>query len=322
MDLDNIPDIPFLLDEQTARRIKISPHSGSNRASEAGHPCVRFLVLSRTSNELKILHDVGLQRIFDEGNLHEDALMREMQDAGLRVIEQQRAYEWKKFQLTGRIDGKLPVDSSRIPLEIKSSSPNVFAAIHELAPIDMLKSKFSWIRKYPAQMLLYMLMEGAEYGLMIFKNKTTGEKAQKIFRLEGELLEYAESILKKLEAVNAHIDEGTCPDAALIDDCKGCAFCKTACFPGADYGPGIDIMQDPDLEAKLDRRGELEPAAKEFDVLDKEIKEGFKGRPGAVVGSWIIESSKHERRGVDLPSEIKKQYEKVTEYWITKIGRL
>jgi len=165
-------------------------------------------------------------------------------------------------------------------------------------------------------------MEGAEYGLMVFKNKTTGEKAQKVFRLEGELLEYAESILKKLETVNAHIAEETCPDAALIDDCKGCAFCKTACFPGADYGPGIDIMQDPDLEAKLDRRGELEPAAKEFDALDKEVKDGFKGRRGAVVGSWIIESSKHERRGVDLPSEIKKQYEKVTEYWITKIERL
>jgi len=321
MELHEIPNIPEILDTETAKRIKSWPHP-NNRASEAGHPCVRFLVLSRTSNELKILHDVGLQRIFDEGNLHEDALMREMQDAGLRVIEQQRAYEWKKFQLTGRIDGKLPVDSSRIPLEIKSSSPNVFAAIRELAPIDMLKSKFSWIRKYPAQMLLYMLMEGAEYGLMVFKNKTTGEKAQKVFRLEGELLEYAESILKKLETVNAHIAEETCPDAALIDDCKGCAFCKTACFPGADYGPGIDIMQDPDLEAKLDRRGELEPAAKEFDALDKEVKDGFKGRRGAVVGSWIIESSKHERRGVDLPSEIKKQYEKVTEYWITKIERL
>ena len=321
MELHEIPNIPEILDTETAKRIKSWPHP-NNRASEAGHPCVRFLVLSRTSNELKILHDVGLQRIFDEGNLHEDALMREMQDAGLRVIEQQRAYEWKKFQLTGRIDGKLPVDSSRIPLEIKSSSPNVFAAIRELAPIDMLKSKFSWIRKYPAQMLLYMLMEGAEYGLMVFKNKTTGEKAQKVFRLEGELLEYAESILKKLEAVNAHVAEGTCPDAALIDDCKGCAFCKTACFPGADYGPGIDILQDPDLEAKLDRRGELEAGAKEFDALDKEVKDSFKGRRGAVVGSWIIESSKHERRGVDLPSEIKKQYEKVTEYWITKIERL
>jgi len=321
MELHEIPNIPEILDAETAKRIKSWPHAGSNRASEAGHPCVRFLVLSRTSNELKALHDVGLQRIFDEGNLHEDALMREMQDAGLRLVEQQRAYEMPSVNLTGRIDSKLTINGSYVPLEIKSSSPNVFAAIRDLAPIDMLKSKFSWIRKYPAQILLYMLMEGAEYGLMIFKNKTTGEKAQKVFRLDGELLEYAESILKKLEAVNAHVALGTCPEAALIDDCKGCAFCKTACFPGADYGPGIDIMQDPDLEAKLDRRGELEAAAKEFEALDKEVKEGLKGK-SAVIGNWLIESSKHERRGVDLPAEVKKLYEKITEYWITKIGRL
>jgi CRISPR/Cas system-associated exonuclease Cas4 (RecB family) len=320
MELHEIPNIPEILDAETAKRIKSWPHA-TNRASEAGHPCVRFLVLSRTSNELKTLHDVGLQRIFDEGNLHEKALTREMADAELKIVEQQRAFEWSKFQLTGRVDGLLSVNGDRIPLEIKSSSPNVFAAIRDLAPIDMLKSKFSWIRKYPAQLLLYQLMQGSEYGVMVFKNKTSGEKFQKVFRLEGELLEYAESILKKLEAVNAHIDEGTCPDAALIDDCKGCAFCKTACFPGADYGPGIDIIQDPDLEAKLDRRGELKPARDEYEDLDKELKEGLKGK-SAVVGSWLIESSKHERKGVDLPAEIKKQYEKITEYWITKIGRL
>ena len=321
MELHEIPNIPEILDTETAKRIKSWPHV-TNRASEAGHPCIRFLVLSRTSNELKLLHDVGLQRIFDEGNLHERALVHEMADARLHVVEQQRAYEWPKFELTGRIDGKLSVDGSKIPLEIKSSSPNVFAAIRELAPIDMLKSKFSWIRKYPAQMLLYMLMEGAEYGLMVFKNKTTGEKAQKVFRLEGELLEYAESILKKLEMVNAHIAEGTCPDAALIDDCKGCAFCKTACFPGADYGPGIDIMQDPDLEAKLDRRGELEPAAKEFDALDKEVKDGFKGRRGAVVGSWIIESKAYETTSYDIPKEIKAQYAVKKPAFRTSIERI
>ena len=322
MDIHDIPNIPEILDAETAKRIKSWPHP-TNRASEAGHPCIRFLVLSRTSNELKALHDVGLQRIFDLGNLYEEYLLRQMAASGqVQVIEQQRAYEWKKFNLTGRIDGKLAVNGSFVPLEIKSSSPNAFAGIRELEPIDMLKSKFSWIRKYPAQILLYMLMEGAEFGVMVFINKASGEQSEKIFRLEGELLEYAETILKKLEAVNAHVSLGTAPDAKLIDDCKGCAFCKTACFPGADYGPGIDILQDPELEAKLDRRGEIEPVAKEFEALDKELKDGFKGKPGAVVGGWMIESSRRERKGVDLSAELKKQYEKITEYYVTSIGRI
>jgi hypothetical protein len=321
MDAHEIPNIPELLDAETAKRIKSWPQN-SNRASSAGHPCVRFLVLSRTANHLRSLHDVGLQRIFDEGNLHEDALMREMQDAGIRTVEQQRAYEWKKFQLTGRIDAKIPVNGSFVPLEVKSCSPNVFPAIRELAPIDMLASRYPWIRKYPAQILLYMLMEGSEYGVMIFKNKTTGEKLQKVFRLEGAMLEYAESILQKLEAVNAHVAADTCPDAALIDDCKGCAFCKTACFPGADYGPGIDILQDPELETKLNRRAELEPASREFDALDKEIKDGFKGKPGSVVGDWIIESNPYETTTYEIPKDIKAGYAIKKQAFRTSIERL
>lgn len=322
MDPHEIPNIPEILDAETAKRIKIWPRN-SNRASDAGHPCVRYLVLSRTANNLRAPHDVSLQRIFDEGNIHENALMREMQDAGLQVVEQQRAYEMPSVQLTGRIDGKIAVNGAFIPLELKSCSPNVFAAIRDLSPLDMLKSKYSWIRKYPAQILLYMLMEGAEYGLMVFKNKTTGEKSQKIFRLDGELLDYAESILKKLEAVNAHIELKTIPDAQLIDDCRGCPFAKTACFPGADYGPGIDILQDAEIEGQLNRRGELEAAAKEFEALDKEIKEKVKGK-SAVIGDWLIESKECQRKNIEIPPEIKKQYgrEIVSAYFRTSIERI
>jgi hypothetical protein len=321
MNSDSIPNIPGILDEQTARRIKLSPHRGSNRASEAGHPCERFLVLARTKNELRTLHDVGLQRIFDEGNLHEGALLRDLAEAGIKITEQQRAYEWPKFELTGRIDGKLTVDGTYVPIELKSCSPNIFPALRDVKPEDMVKSKYPWVRKYPAQILLYMLMEGVDIGLIIFKNKQTGEKLQKVFSLDGPALEYVEGILKKLEVVNGHVKAGTEPPVALIDDCKNCPFAKTACFPGQDYGPGIDILQDPELEVKLARRGELQDMAKEFEALDKEIKEGFRGRT-AVVGEWMIESSKHERRGVDLPADIKKQYEKITEYWITKIEKI
>jgi hypothetical protein len=306
VDAREIPDIPELLDAESAKRIRIFPHP-NNRASEGGHPCVRFLVLSRTSNNLRSLHDIGLQRIFDEGNLHEDALMREMSGAGLRIIEQQRGYEWPELQLAGRIDGKLAVDGSFVPLEIKSCSANIFPEIKDIEPMAMLKSKHSWIRKYPAQILLYMLMEGAEYGCMVFKNKGTGEKAQKLFRLEGDALEYAESVMKKLEAVNAHIVLKTVPDPVLIDDCRGCAFAKTACFPGEDYGPGIDILKDPELETKLERREKLQPSAKEFESLDKEVKDGLRGR-NAVVGPFIIESKGYESTVFNIPPEIKAPY--------------
>lgn len=314
------PNIVEALDEAATKRIKSWPHP-NNRASEAGHPCVRFLVLSRTSQDQKALHNVSLQRIFDEGNIQEDALLRAIQDAGLRVVEQQRPFEWAKFQLTGRIDAKLSASGSLIPLEVKSCSPNVFPAIKEATSEDMVKSRFPWVRKYPAQILLYMLMDGSPIGIMLFKNKSTGAICQKEFHLTDANLEYAESILKKLEEVNQHIDAGTIPPVARIEDCRGCGFAKTICFPGQDYGPGIDILSDPEIEEKLERWAELEQAAKEYEALDKEVRESLKGR-NAVIGSWLIESKACQRKTYNVPDEIKKQFETIMEYFRTTIERL
>lgn len=321
MDIQNVPDIPAALDARTAGRIKQYPHP-TNRASEAGHPCVRFLVLSRIHTELKIMHDLGLQRIFDEGNLHEDSLMRELMEAGIRVVEQQRAYTWPQFELSGRIDAKIGVNGSFVPLEIKSCSPNVFLAVRDMAPSDMLKAKYPWIRKYPAQLLLYCLMEGSACGIMLFKNKVTGEKCQKLFILDDEMLAYAEGVLKKLEAVNGWVHKGEAPPAERCPDCEGCGFAKTSCFVGKDFGPGFEMIFDAaEVEAKLDRRAELAPAAKEYASLDEEVKEQFKGR-SAVVGAWRIEARPYERTEYDVPNEIKAPYAVKKRYFKSVIEKI
>jgi hypothetical protein len=315
------PDIVAALDARTARRIKSYPHP-QNRASEAGHPCVRFLVLSRIATHLKTLHDVGLQRIFDLGNVVEDAVIRELEDAGLRIVEQQRGYEWKKFQLSGRIDAKIGINGSFLPLEIKSSSPNVFRAVVDMAPSDMLKSKYPWIRKYPAQLLLYCLMEGAEAGVMLFFNKTTGEKCQKLFILGSDMMAYAETILKKLELVNEWVAKNDAPPAERIADCEGCGFAKTSCFVGQDYGPGFELMMDAaEVEAKLERRESLAPAAKEYDEIDEELKAQFRGK-SAIVGAFKIESKPYEKTKYDWPDELKAQYASKKTEFRTSIERI
>ena len=310
-------DIVEKLDQETAKRIKQYPHP-NNRASEAGHPCVRFLVLSRLHPEKKALHDVGLQRIFDEGNLHEKAVLREIEEAGLHIVEQQRPFEWKKFKLSGRIDAKIAVNGAYIPLEIKSCSPNIFPHIKGLKPEELITSKYSWVRNYPAQIQSYMLMDGKEEGIILFKNKTTGEKCQKNFKLD---LEYTESILKKLEIVNTYVDNEDIPGVEMIDECKRCGFAKTMCFPGQDYGPGFDLISDDELESKLIRRQELKSLAKEYEELDKEVKEHLKGK-NVIVGEFIIESKEFERKNYKVPAEIKEQYLEISTYFKTSIEKL
>jgi len=338
-------DLVTRLDEATARRIKIFPHP-NNRASEAGHPCERFLVASRIKGNMKALHGVGLQRIFDEGRLHEAALLRELEDAGFEIKEQERPFEWAVFELSGRIDGQIKVEipveepagdkvvdsllslgnmkmvkQELIPLELKSCSPNSFMAVKKMSALDFLRAKQSWLRKYPGQMLCYLMMSEKQEGIMLFKNKTTGEKHQVNFVLDDEALDYTESILQKLTRVNAHVKAGTLPDVVKIDDCKGCPFCATLCFPGQDYGPGFNVMSDADLEAKLERREELAEAVGEYEDLDKEIKDSVKGK-NLVVGHFIIESKESERRSVKVPDELKKQFEVVTKYWRVTIERI
>jgi len=305
------------LDEQTARRIKQYPHP-NNRASEAGHPCLRFLVASRLCPEKKTLHDVGLQRIFDEGNLHEQAVLRELQEAGFQVVEQQRPFEWKKFQLSGHIDGKLAVNGDLIPLEIKSCSPNIFNHIKDLAPEDIINSKYSWVRRYVAQIQLYMIMDGKETGVILFKNKSTGEKCQKVFHLD---LGFTELVLQKLEKVNEYVREGELPPVEKCEECKRCGFQKTLCFPDQDYGQGFNFLSDEEIEAKLVRWNELKEVAKEFQELDKELKEYFKGK-NAVIGDFKIESKEVSYTKFKIPKEVKNQYAEKSSYFRVCIEKL
>lgn len=314
------PSIVEKIEESIARRIKTYPHP-TNRASEAGHPCVRYLVLSRLEGDKKALHDVGLQKIFDEGNLHEGAVLRQVQDAGFNLSEQQRPFEWKKFQLAGRIDSCVGYNGWSIPLEIKSCSPNVFPTIKAMDAKDMVKSKYPWVRKYPAQILLYMLMSGSDTGVMIFKNKTNGDECEKFFTLDDENLKYVESILGKLEKVNEYVARNEVPPLEPCDDCKGCGFAKSICFPGQDYGPGFDFITDGEVEAKLIRWEGLRTASKEFEELDKELKEHFKGK-AAIIGDFKVESKSFERDYYDVPKDVKSAYAVKKQYFVTTIERL
>jgi hypothetical protein len=157
---------------------------------------------------------------------------------------------------------------------------------------------------------------------MLFKNKTTGEKCQKLFILDSDMMAYAETILKKLELVNEWVKKGEAPPAERISDCADCGFAKTSCFVGQDYGPGFDlILDEPELIAKLERREALAPAAAEFKDLDEELKEQFKGKP-SIVGDWRIESKPYERTDYKVPEDIKKQYAEKKTFYRTSIERI
>lgn len=289
--------------EAKQKKIRLHP-THVNRASEIGHPCLRYLVFKRTRWNEATLHDVALQFVFDEGNIQERAVLRDLEDAGIEILEQQRDYFWPEFQLSAHLDGKVKLPDSLPPLEIKSMSPFVWVKINTVD--DMLTSKMTHLQKYPAQLTAYCILANEPRGFLILKNKSTGQLKE----IEVPLnYEYAEGLLKKCEAINAHVKNGTTPDPIEWSEntCGRCQFAHI-CLPEAKR-EALDLTNDPELEVKLKRRAELDPIRKEYEELDEEVKTLLKERPKVLCGDFLILGKWIEPKGK-------------AKYWKTTIEQL
>lgn len=284
-------------------RIKQYPVN-SNRASQLGHECVRFLVFDRTRWQEKKLHDVSLQFVFDEGNTHERAVLSLLAKAGFTVIEQQKSFWWKEYNITGHIDGKVLVDGKAIPLEIKSAAAHSWQSISTAQ--DLYSHRYHYMRMYPAQMTLYLLMDNKEYGLFLFKNKQTGMVKEIRMELDYSL---GESLLRKAERINAHVADNTIPEPIPYDEkiCGECGYLHI-CLPDVRRD-ALDLTTDPELEGKLNRYFEIKPTVEQYNVLDDDIKAAFREHPKVVVGDYLITGKWIEPKGRP-------------KYWKTNIQRL
>jgi hypothetical protein len=286
------------VDEYFSRKIKSYPVH-SNRASDLGHPCVRYLVLSRTHWKERALHDVGLQRIFSLGNEIEQITLKELAASGVRVVEQQRPIEIKKYQITAHPDGKIiDVDDERLlyPMDIKSCSPHIFDAISTIE--DMQRSKYLHLRKYPTQITVYMMDDDGrmqhDKGLLIFKNKVSGKLKEVWMDWDQS---FADSILAKAEAVNQHIAAGTLPEPCEYDEavCGSCPF--THICNRERVGNEVEISDNEELAGMIVRMNELADAFKEYNSLNKEIGKIVEGKEKLICGDYFIDGKWCERKG-------------------------
>jgi hypothetical protein len=276
------------------RKIKQYPVN-ANRASEMGHPCLRYLVLNRTRWQEKGLYDARLQMIFDMGRAVEDLVMQDLREAGFTIVEQQRPFSWPEYQITGSIDCKLAIDGQAYPCEIKSAAANPFASVNSVQ--DMLHHKYLYMRKYPAQLTLYLIMDNKERGLFLFKNKSTGELKEIWLDLD---LDFAESLVQKAERVNWYVANGGLPDPIDYEEniCGECPFVHI-CLPDR-IGKEVEVSEDGELQELVTRYFELKPGAKEFDEVNDKINKIVEGREKILVGDYFIEGKWQERKGFEV----------------------
>ncbi len=278
-----------------SKRIRVAP-CHTNRASSIGNECARALFYERTANEMRTVHDADTQALFDLGEHLEKFVVREIEEMGIEVVERQRDYHDKRFNITGHVDGKLVVPGfpRPLPLEIKGLNPYTAESIETVE--DIRNSKSAWVRKYYAQLQQYLYLDEIDLGVFALLNKVSGR-----IRFVDCPLDYAfaESLLKKVEVVNAAVAAGAPPDRRVTSDCERCPFVHL-CGPDRSFGPGVEVVSDPELEAALKRRADLHLAAKEFERLDKQIKGALKGKREALVGEFVVTGKEVERKGFEV----------------------
>jgi len=296
--------------EEKAKKIKAYP-CHVNRASNLGDPCIRRLVYERTHWQERLLHDVHLQLLFDEGNNQEKIVVRDLQDAGFEIYEQQRSFEIKDLQITGHMDLKLKIsgDETLYPTEIKSMAPHIFQKVNQV--LDFYNKSYPWLQKYPPQLLLYMYASDEERGVWILKNKSTGALKEIWVDFDYDLVD---EIFCKAQVINEHIENKTMPDR--IEDLELCARCpfRHICLPERDFGKGIIIEDDETLTEMIDRLEDLKESYSEYISLNKKITESVKEKDNFIVGNRYHITGKW----IDVKERIQYAYK----YWKKNIIKI
>jgi hypothetical protein len=291
--------------EAKQSQIKLYPRD-VNRASDAGHPCLRYLVFSRIAWDKKKPYDVGLQFIFDRGVAAERTIDEELRIAGFKVVEAERTYEDKALELRGTIDRKIELNGKRIPLEYKTVSPRDFDSIATVD--DMIESKKIYIKQWPAQLMLYMLLSGSPDGVFYIKNALTWYPKDIWVKLNDHM-DYIFRLIDKLKTVNQWVKKGQAPDTWPEDFsiCSGCGF-LLYCGAEVHFGKEAEIYHRPELEALLEEREELKDLKERYEEVDRKIKDYFKGVEKAIVGRFLIE-------GKEVVRETPPQPARTDRYW-------
>lgn len=310
----DLPDIEGAWLAYEARKIKQNPQNNL-RGSDIGFPCDRYHYHAIRDWKERTLHDPETQGVFDEGHLHEKDVTMKLMEMGFEIVEQQRSFQLDKPLITGHIDGKLRWNGRTFPYDVKSIQPFDFAKIASAE--DLLYSKKVHLRKYPAQLQIYLLMSGEEIGCFILKNKITGRLRPIWMAIDYD---FCEQLLKRGERAYKAIETGSPPDRTTdFDVCMKCPF-RHICLPDLKAGPGITPIDDAELSGMLERREQLSPLAKEFEELDEEIKEQAKaGGVGEKVCGDFLLRVKEQKKKTKVPLTWE---EKETSYLVTKILKL
>jgi len=243
-------------------------------ASDAGHPCLRYLVLLRTTPHEQIMPlPAELQPLLRSGEAIHKLVEEDLREAGCYIYTSPDSLYDKELEVSGKMDHEIGCEEFKaMPIEIKSVDDYIIDKYN--SAIDLINGDY-WSRKYVSQLALYLWMRGKEKGIIHLRSRRRWKNII-ISILDPGVIDFVHNLLENLKKVNEHVKNNILPDRIPYNSklCKNCSI-KIICLPDEQLSEG-QIIFDEELEKKLNRRQELVLMKKEFDDIDKDIKELFK----------------------------------------------
>lgn len=309
--------IGYAIRRDAEERIDTPWLANGNYPYNIGHPCERYLVLTRLRGDERTPIGPDTQLLFDEGReLHEPDVIRRLERVGYEVYRKQSRLPRRMkelYRISGKVDVELLVPPmiqhdlqlppcGLVPGEIKglgfnnynyvTTADDVIAAMLNAPPGQW------YLQNYPAQLLLYMYGLNKPYGVFIFKNKGNGQITDRVVWYEDHE-DYLESILQKCERINDLVDREELPPP--ISEWTICERCdaRHLCLPENTDEERVALISG--MEHLLERRDELlaqkRPVEQELKSINKEINRRLEivpeERDTALAGVWKAKRKKN-----------------------------
>lgn len=307
-----------LLEQQRKKDWRFSEYRP--RISQNGR-CARASVYDRLGyQEEKEAPDGRSLSIIEEGHLHEESIIRQLERLNVRITDRQRWIEIPAKTHTGlirgRIDGILHLTQDLLVLAAAQNAsvlPWIKPGAYLLEAKCISDYAFEYLGESPlpshedqTHLYLHKLLEdGIDAAVIIYKNRESGEWRVYWVQYDADRVIAA---FKRYEQVEDYARNGILPARVASDHkqypCSRCEF-QTLCWDG--WEEELEIATEgklsPEMEEKVGRYHELKvtisPLEKEKETLKEEIKVWMRGEnlSSAKVKDLHVELKKREREG-------------------------
>ncbi len=294
------------------------------RISQNGR-CIRASVYDRLGHqEEKEPPDARALSVIEEGHLHEDSIIQQLQRLNVPVTERQLWIEipakTHTGMIRGRIDGLLHLSDGvislarslaiAVPAWVRPGTYLLEAKCISDYAFDYLADSPLPAHEDQSHLYLHKLLEqGIDSAVVIYKNRETGQ--WRVFWLQYNADRVIEAF-KRYEQVEDYAGHGLLPPRISSDQdqypCSRCEF-KTLCWDGweEELEIAVEGQLTPEMEQKVARYYDLKemisPLDKERETLKEEIKVWMRGQnvSSAKVRDLCVQLKKYDRKEKIIP---------------------